>query len=218
MDLYTYKLSMDVTYWLKLSANKITLDAMVNDFVEADPAKLDLSPEGLFALAKKVIPRQQYWDNQQYHTFRTDPTQPANESASKYILRKIDEMDRVKVKKDEIRNRVKLDFEKAAIEAGKHLKSKIIDIINDPDLGALIARDFLTVFEKFLSRHPRDVLARKDEELKQRQMKEQREYVVARDALSARLNSMFGLGGRLMELGTALSLTNIREEFSKLLS
>jgi hypothetical protein len=84
---------------------------MVADFTESDPARMDLTPEGLFALAKKTIPRKQYWDNPQFHTIRTDPAQQPGESATTYILRKIDEMDRVKVKKDEIRNRVKLDFE-----------------------------------------------------------------------------------------------------------
>lgn len=215
-ELYTYKLSMDLTYWLKLSTDKITIDGMVSEFVEADPERINLSPEGLFALAKKIIPRAQYWDNAQYHSMRTDPTQQPNESATAYILRKIDEMDRVKVKKDEIRNRVKVDFEKAAIEGGKYLKEKVIEIINNPDLGALVAVSFLNAFEKYLSRFPRDILLRKDEELKNAQLKEQREYVQTKEALSARLNSMFGLGGKLMELGTLFSLTNIREEYAKL--
>jgi hypothetical protein len=215
-SLFTYKLSMDLTYWLKQSAEKLTIDGMVNEFVEADPVKLDLSPEGLFVMAKKIISKQQYWDNPQYHTARTDPNQQPGESASTYILRKMEEMERVKVKKDEIRNRVKLEFEKLAIESGKYLKTKIVDIINDPDQGAQIASDFLTAFEKLLNRYPREVLARKDEELRNKQNKEQREYMVARDALSARLTSMFGLGGKLLELGTIFSVTNIREDFSKL--
>lgn len=215
-QLYTYKLSIDLSRWLKTSADKLSIDGMVADFIEADPNKLDLSPEGMFALGKKIISRPQYWDNPQFHTGRADPQQKADESASNYILRKMDEMERIKVKKDEIKNRVKIEFEKVAIEAGKYLKAKVIDIINDPDQGAHIANEFLGVFEKHLGRIPRDILARKDEELKQKLLKEQREYVIAKDALSARLNSMFGLGGKLMELGTLFSITNIREEYNKL--
>lgn len=216
MDLYTYKLSMDVTRWLKLSSDNITIDGMVSEFAESNPDKLDLTPDGVFALSKKLIPRAQYWDNPQFHTMRTEAQQQAGESASAYILRKIDEMDRVKVKKDEIKGRVRVEFEKAAIEGGKVLKAKIIEIIDNPDQGALIAIDFLTAFEKYLQRFPRDVLGRKDEDLRNRQLKEQREYVAARDALSNRLNSMFGLGGKFLELGTLLSVSNIREEFAKL--
>ncbi|MBF0501215.1 MAG: hypothetical protein HQM09_13840 [Candidatus Riflebacteria bacterium] len=215
-DLYTYKLSMDLTYWLKLSTDKITIDGMVDEFVESDPEKLNLSADGLFALAKKLIPRAQYWDNPQYHTMRTEPNQQQKESATTYILRKIDEMDRVKVKKDEIKNRVRIDFEKAAIESGKFLKDKVIEIIDNPDRGALIAVGFLNGFEKYLDRFPRDVLQRKEEELKAKQGKEQREYVEVKERLSARLNSMGGLGGKLLELGTMLRVSNIQEEFSVL--
>ncbi|MFZ2959578.1 MAG: tubulin-like doman-containing protein [Candidatus Ozemobacteraceae bacterium] len=215
-ELYGYKLSMDLTYWLKLSTDKTTIDGMVSEFVEGDPEKLNLTAEGLFALAKKLIPRPQFWDNPQFHTMRTEPNQQPNESATTYILRKIDEMDRVRVKKEDIKNRVKVDFEKAAIEAGKFLKEKIIEIIDNPDLGALIAVNFLNAFEKYLDRFPRDVLIRKDEELKAKYNKEQREYVGAKEALSARLNSMFGLGGKLMELGTMFSLTNIQQEYANL--
>ncbi len=216
MDLYTYKLSMDLTYWLKLSTDKITIDAMVSEFAEADPGKLDLTPDGLFSMAKRIIPRAQYWDNPQFHTMRTDPAQQPSESATAYILRKIDEMDRVKVKKEDIKARVKIEFEKAAIEAAKFLKDKVIEIINNPDQGALVAIDFLASFDKFLARFPREILGRKDEELRNKLVKEQREYVVAKDALCAKLNSLFGLGGKLLEIGTILSVTNIREEYSKL--
>lgn len=215
-DLFTFKLSMDLTYWLKLSVDKITIDSMVNDFAESNLSRFDISPEGLFSLAKKIISRKQYWDNPQYHTMRTDPNQKPEESATAYIIRKIDEMERVRVKKDEIRNRVKIEFEKHAVDCGVFLKEKVIEIINNPDLGALIAVDFLTAFEKFLSRYPRDVLSRKDEEIKTRLIKEQREYVLTKDALLAKLNSLFGLGGKLMEIGTIFSLTDIREEFNKL--
>lgn len=216
LDLYTYKLSMDLTYWLKLSAGKISIDQLVNTFVESDPNRLDLTPEGLLELAKKTIPRAQYWDNPQFHTMRTEAAQLPGESATAYILRKIDEMERNKVKKDDIRARVKVGFEKAAIEAGKFLKERVLEIINDPDMGALIAIDFLAAFEKFLNRFPREVAFRKEEEIKNRLLKEQREFTVMKDALVARLSSMYGLGGKLLELGTLFSLTNIHEEFKKL--
>ncbi|OIP25772.1 hypothetical protein AUK22_07670 [bacterium CG2_30_54_10] len=215
-DLFTYKLSMDLTYWLKLSSGKILIDSMVDSFIQSDPGRLDLSPEGLLELGKKIIPRAQYWDNPQFHTSRTDAAQQPHESATAYILRKIDEMERVKVKKDDIRARVKVSFEKAAIDAGRYLKERVIEIINDPDQGALIAIDFLVAFDKYLSRYPREVLFRKEEEIKNRQLKDQREYVTGKDALVAKLSSLFGLGGKLLELGTLFSLTDIREEYSKL--
>ncbi|MBF0409737.1 MAG: hypothetical protein HQM10_20520 [Candidatus Riflebacteria bacterium] len=215
-ELYAYKLSMDLTYWLKLSADRISIDGMVNDFVESQPENLNLTPEDLFIMSKKAIPRAQYWDNPQYHTQRTEPNQLPSESASAYILRKISEMDKTKVKKEDIRAKVKISFEKAAVEAAKTVKAKIIQIINDPDQGALIAVSFLESLDKYLSRFPRDVLSRKEEELKGRLLKEQREYVVIRDALSAKLNSCFGVVGKLMEIGSFFSLTNINEEYSKL--
>jgi len=215
-NLYTYKLSMDLTYWLKLSADKITMDAMVNEFAESDPNKLDLSPDGLFVMAKRAIPRAQYWDNPQFHSMRTNAEQLPSESATAYILRKIDEMERVKVKKDDIRSRVKIEFERQAQEAAKYLKEKVIEIIDNPDQGALIAIDFLVAFDKFLARYPRDILSRKDEEIRNKLLKEQREYAVAKEELSNKLNSVFGLGGKLMEIGTIFSITNIREEYNKL--
>jgi len=217
-SLYTFKLSMDITYWLKLSAERLLIDGMVDEFIESDPTRLDLSPDGLFMLAKSVINRKQFWDNPQFHTMRTNPNQAANESGAAFVLRKIDEMDRVKVKKDEIRNRVKVDFEKAAIEAGKYLKERVIAIINDPDKGALIAADFLSSFEKYLGRYPREVLNRKDDEIKVKHAKEQREYNEVKEKLTGRLNSMFGLGGRLMEIGNAFPkiFASLQDEYHKL--
>ncbi len=215
-QLYTYKLAMDLTYWLKQATDKITVDGMVTEFVESNPEKLDLSPEGLFTLAKGLIPRKQYWDNPIYHTMRTDPAQQPGESAAAYYARKIDEMERVKVKKDEIRAKVKVDFERAAIEAGKYLRAKVIEIINNPARGAQMAIDFLIGFDKHLARFPREVLVQKDNELKARQAKEQREYQQARDALKSRLESMFGLGGKLLEWGSIIRVANIHEEFNKL--
>ena len=196
LNLYTFRLSMDLTYWLKQTTDKITVDGLVNEFVEANPEKLDLSPEGLFIMAKKAIPRQQFWDNPTFHTLRTEPAQQPGESGSAYILRKIDEMERNKVKKEEIRSKVKVEFEKAAIECGKYLRGKVIEIIDNPNRGAQMAIDFLNGFDKFLARFPREVLSRKDEELKGRQLKEQREYSQARDALKTKLESMFGFGGK----------------------
>ncbi|MBF0547701.1 MAG: hypothetical protein HQM08_24895 [Candidatus Riflebacteria bacterium] len=215
-ELYTYKLSMDLTYWLKLSADRISIDGIVSEFVEAQPEGLNLTSEELIALSKKIITRAQYWDNPSFHSQRTEANQLPSESASTYILRKIDEMDKVRVKKEDIRMKVKVNFEKAAIEAAKVVKKKVIEVINNPDQGALIAVSFLESLDKYLGRFPRDVLSRKEEEIKCKLIKEQREYVQTRDPLSSKLNSCFGMVGKLMEIGTFFSLTNINEEYGKL--
>lgn len=216
LELYTYKLSLDITYWLKLSSCKTTIDQMVSDFLESDPSKLDLTPEGLLELSKKIISRKQYWDNPMYHTMRTEAAQLPKESATAYIQRKIDEMEKNRVKKDEIKMRVRVAFEKAANDASKHIKAKIIDIINDPDLGALIAVDFLNSLEKAINRIMKDSLVRKDEELKNKQLKAQLSYVEKKDKLTAKINSLFGLGGKLLEIGSLLSLTNLNDEYTSL--
>ncbi len=216
MDLYTYKLSMDVTRWLKLATDKIVLEQIVQEFVEGNPDKLNLTAEGLFQTAKTIVDRKKYWDNPMYHTMRTDPNQREGESASAYILRKIQEMDTNKVRKDEIKKRTQVDFEKAAMDAAKLVREWAIEIINNPDLGAHVCLDVLTAFEKYLVRFPKDVLVRKDEEIKTAWAKEQREYTQARERLQGRLEGGFGLMGKLLELGTALSLANIREDYEKL--
>ncbi|MBI3039520.1 hypothetical protein HYY75_10845, partial [bacterium] len=92
IDLYTYKLSMDLTYWLKLSIEKISIDQMVNEFVESNPNRMDLTPDGLLIMAKEIISRKKYWDNPQYHTFRSDPAQQPGESGVPYLRRKLEEM------------------------------------------------------------------------------------------------------------------------------
>ena len=216
-DLYTFKLSMDLTYWLKLSMDRILIDSMVQDFAESNPSRLDLSPEGIFALTRQIIDRKKYWDNPMFHTLRTTNKQKDGESASAFILRQIDEMNQNRVKKDDIRAKVRLKFEEAAITAGEYLKEKIIEIINNPDLGAHIAIDFLNAFEKYLTRYPREILNRKVQEIRVRHEKEQREYREISVRLKEKLSGFAGLGGKLMELGTVLRMTDINEERDKLL-
>lgn len=216
-ELYTCKLAMDVTYWLKLSVDRILIDSMVQEFSENNPSKLDLTPEGLFMMTKTIIDRKQYWDNPLFHTLRTTSKQKEGESASAFILRQIDEMNQNRVKKDEIKAKVRVSFEQNAIKAGEVLLEKIIEIINNPDLGAQIAIDFLIAFEKYLTRYPREILVRKVQEIKAKLEKEQREYREISNRLKEKLSGFAGLGGKLMELGTILHMTDINEEREKLL-
>ncbi|HNX77257.1 MAG TPA: tubulin-like doman-containing protein [Candidatus Rifleibacterium sp.] len=216
-DLYTFKLSMDVTYWLKLSVDRILIDSMVQEFAENNPTKIDLTPEGLFMMTKEIIDRKQFWDNPMFHTLRTVNKQKEGESPSNFILRQIDEMNQNRVKKDEIRAKVRVNFEQSAVKAGEHLLEKVIEIINNPDLGALIAIDFLNAFEKYLTRYPREILARKVQEIKGKLEKEQREYREISTRLKERLSGFAGLGGKLMELGTVLHMTDINDERDKLM-
>ncbi|NCB38085.1 MAG: hypothetical protein EOM80_04885 [Erysipelotrichia bacterium] len=216
-ELYTCKLAMDVTYWLKLSVDRILIDSMVQEFAENNPSKLDLTPEGLFMMTKTIIDRKQYWDNPVFHTLRTTSKQKEGESASAFILRQIDEMNQNRVKKDEIKAKVRVSFEQNAIKAGEVLLEKIIEIINNPDLGAQIAIDFLIAFEKYLTRYPREILVRKVQEIKAKLEKEQREYREISNRLKEKLSGFAGLGGKLMELGTILHMTDINEEREKLL-
>ena len=216
-ELYTCKLAMDVTYWLKLSVDRILIDSMVQEFSENNPSKLDLTPEGLFMMTKTIIDRKQYWDNPVFHTLRTTSKQKEGESASAFILRQIDEMNQNRVKKDEIKAKVRVSFEQNAIKAGEVLLEKIIEIINNPDLGAQIAIDFLIAFEKYLTRYPREILVRKVQEIKAKLEKEQREYREISNRLKEKLSGFAGLGGKLMELGTILHMTDINEEREKLL-
>lgn len=216
-DLYTYKLSMDLTYWLKLSMDRILIDAMVQEFCENNPTKLDMTPEGLLMMSKNIIDRKKFWDNPIFHTLRTTSKQKDGESASAFILRQIDEMNQNRVKKDEIRAKVRVDFEQAAIKAGEYLREKVIEIINNPDLGAHIAIDFLTSFEKYLTRYPREIMTRKVQEIRVKLDKEQREYREISTRLKEKLSGFAGLGGKLMELGTILRMTDINDERDKLL-
>lgn len=216
-DLYTYKLSMDLTYWLKLSMDRILIDSMVTDFCENNPTKLDMTPEGLLIMAKEIIDRKKYWDNPMFHTLRTTSKQKDGESASAFILRQIDEMNQNRVKKDEIRAKVRVDFEQAAIHAGEFLREKVIEIINNPDLGALIAIDFLNSFEKYLTRYPREIMTRKVQEIRVKLDKEQREYREISTRLKDKLSGFAGLKGKLIELGTVLRMTDINDERDKLL-
>lgn len=216
-DLYTYKLSMDLTYWLKLSMDRILIDAMVQEFCENNPTKLDMTPEGLLMMSKNIIDRKKFWDNPIFHTLRTTSKQKDGESASAFILRQIDEMNQNRVKKDEIRAKVRVDFEQAAIKAGEYLREKVIEIINNPDLGAHIAIDFLTSFEKYLTRYPREIMNRKVQEIRVKLDKEQREYREISTRLKEKLSGFAGLGGKLMELGTILRMTDINDERDKLL-
>ena len=121
-ELYTYKLSMDVNYWLKLSKDRILLDAMVQEFAENNPSVLDLTPEGLLALSKDIIKRKEYWDNPRFHTVKVSNKQKENESGSAFILRQIQETDSDRVKKDDIRAQVRIKFEEAAKKAAEGVK------------------------------------------------------------------------------------------------
>jgi hypothetical protein len=208
---------MDLTYWLKLSMDRILIDAMVQEFCENNPTKLDLTPEGLLLMSKNIIDRKRYWDNPIYHTLRTTSRQKDDESASAFILRQIDEMNKNRVKKDDIRAKVRVKFEQGAIEAGEYLREKVIEIINNPDLGAHIAIDFLTAFSKHLSRYPREVMHRKSQEIRIKLDKEQREYREISNQLKEKLSGFAGLKGKLMELGTILRMTDINEYRDKLL-
>ncbi len=216
-DLYTYKLSMDLTYWLKLSMDRILIDAMVTDFCENNPTRLDMTPEGLLIMSKNIIDRKKFWDNPIFHSIKTTSTQKQGESASAFILRQIEEMNQNRVKKDEIRAKVRVEFEQAAGQAGEYLREKVIEIINNPDLGALIAIDFLNSFEKYLSRYPREIMSRKVQEIRVKLDKEQREYREVSTRLKEKLSGFAGLGGKLMELGTVLHMTDINDERDKLL-
>jgi hypothetical protein len=216
-DLYTYKLSMDLTYWLRLSVDRILIDSMVQEFCENNPGKLDLTPEALFVMTKNIIDRKQYWDNPMFHTLRTTPKQKDGESASAFILRQIDEMNQNRVKKDEIRAKVRVNFEQAAVQAGEHLLEKVIEIINNPDLGAHIAIDFLAAFEKYITRYPGEILTRKVQEIRAKLDKEQREYREISTRLKEKLGGFAGLGGKLMEVGTVLRMTELNDERDKLM-
>ena len=216
-DLYTFKLAMDLTYWLKLSMDRILIDSMVQEFCENNPIRLDMTPEGLLMMSKNIIDRKKFWDNPIFHTLRTTTKQKDGESASAFILRQIDEMNQNRVKKDDIRAKVRVDFEQTAIQAGEYLREKIIEIINDPDLGAHIAIDFLNAFEKYLSRYPREIMNRKVQEIRVKLDKEQREYREISNRLKEKLSGFAGLGGKLMELGTVLRMTDINDERDKLL-
>ncbi|MEW6709465.1 MAG: tubulin-like doman-containing protein, partial [Candidatus Riflebacteria bacterium] len=216
-DLYTYKLSMDLTYWLKLSMDRILIDGMVTEFCENNPTKLDMTPEGLLMMSKNIIDRKKYWDNPIFHSIKTASAQKQGESASAFILRQIEEMNQNRVKKDEIRAKVRVEFEQAAGQAGEYLREKVIEIINNPDLGALIAIDFLNSFEKYLSRYPREIMSRKVQEIRVKLDKEQREYREVSTRLKEKLSGFAGLGGKLMELGTVLRMTDINDERDKLL-
>jgi hypothetical protein len=190
---------------------------MVQEFCENNPTKLDLTPEGLLLMSKNIIDRKRYWDNPIYHTLRTTSRQKDDESASAFILRQIDEMNKNRVKKDDIRAKVRVKFEQGAIEAGEYLREKVIEIINNPDLGAHIAIDFLTAFSKHLSRYPREVMHRKSQEIRIKLDKEQREYREISNQLKEKLSGFAGLKGKLMELGTILRMTDINEYRDKLL-
>jgi hypothetical protein len=168
-------------------------------------------------MSKNIIDRKRYWDNPIYHTLRTTSRQKDDESASAFILRQIDEMNKNRVKKDDIRAKVRVKFEQGAIEAGEYLREKVIEIINNPDLGAHIAIDFLTAFSKHLSRYPREVMHRKSQEIRIKLDKEQREYREISNQLKEKLSGFAGLKGKLMELGTILRMTDINEYRDKLL-
>lgn len=205
-NLYTYKLSMDLTYWLKLSKDRILIDAMVQEFAENNPSILDLTPEGLLAMSKEIINRKEYWDNPRYHTVKISNKQKEKESASTFILRQIDEMNSDRVKKDDIKAHIRPKLEEAAKKAGEHLQNRVIEIINDPDLGAQVSIDFLIAFEKYLVRYPKDQMARKVLEIKAKMDKEKREYNELSIQLKDQLSGFAGLKSKIAELGSFLRI------------
>lgn len=198
-ELYTHKLAMDLDRWLKLSVDRILLDSMVQEFAENNPSVLDLTPEGLLALCKNIINRKEYWDNPIYHTVRIKPQQE-KESASAFILRQIDEMSADRVKENDIRAKVRVKLEEAAKKAGEHLHNKVIEIINDPDLGAQVSIDFLKSFEKYLTRYPKNQLARTQQEIRDKLNKEKREYQEISITLKNKLTGLSGLKNKFIEL------------------
>ncbi len=214
-ELYTYKLSMDVNYWLKLSKDRILLDAMVQEFAENNPSVLDLTPEGLLALSKDIIKRKEYWDNPRFHTVKVSNKQKENESGSAFILRQIQETDSDRVKKDDIRAQVRIKFEEAAKKAGEHLRDKVIEIINDPDLGAQVSIDFLIAFEKYLIRYPKDQLVRKSQEIKAKLDKEKREYTEVAIQLKDELSGFMGLKSKIADVFRKTKLGEFRDKLLK---
>ena len=205
-DLYTYKLSMDLNYWLKLSKDRIFIDSMVQDFSENNPSVLDLTPEGLLALSKEIIKRKEYWDNPRYHSVKSAGRQKEKESASAFILRQIEEQNNNRIKRDEIKQQVRVKFEEAAKKSGEHLKDKVIEIINDPDLGAQVAIDFLVAFEKYLVRYPKGQLARMSLDIKAKYDKEKREYTQVAKELHDKLSGFLGLKSKIAEVTSFLHL------------
>ena len=205
-DLYTYKLAMDLNYWLKQSVDKIHLDSMVQDFAENNPSVLDLTPEGLLALSKEIINRKDFWDNPRFHTVKVSK-QKANEKDYEFIERKIREINADRIKKDDIRAQVRVKFEVAAGKAGESLRDKVIEIVNNPDLGAQVGIDFLIAFEKYLTRYPKDQMARKLIEIKGKLEKEKKEYIDESNKLMDKITGLSGLaikfkailGGELKE-------------------
>jgi hypothetical protein len=202
---------MDLNYWLKLSADRILLDSMVLDFAEKNPSVIDLTPEGLLALSKEIINRKDYWDNPRYHSVKISKQKPGQKDYE-FIKQQIDEINADKIKGDDIKAAVKPKFLKAAEEAGEKIRTKVIEIINDPDLGAQVAVDFMLAFEKYLIRYPKDQLQRKALEIKAKLDKEKREYLEESNRLKDKLSGFSGLavkfkslfGGQLKEERDAL--------------
>ena len=196
-DLYTYKLSMDVNYWLKQSMDRILLDSMVQDFAENNPSVLDLTPEGLLALSKEIVNRKDYWDNPRFHSIKISNKPKAKEKDYEFLLRQIEETNNDHIKKDDMRAQLRVKFEEAAAKAGLSLKDKVIEIVNNPDLGAQVAIDFLVAFEKYLTRYPKDQMARKVTEIRGKLDKEKREFVEECSRLKDKLTGITGLGIKL---------------------
>ncbi len=210
--LYTYKLAMDVTYWLKLSVDKILLDSMVQDFAENNPSVIDLTPEGLLAMSKEIVDRKEYWDNPRYHSVKVSK-QKQGEKDHVFIERQLNELKNDRIKKDDMRAQLRVKFEEAAKKAGESLRDKVIEIVNNPDLGAQVSIDFLLAFEKYLTRYPKDQLQRKVVEIKSKLEKEKKEYLDEVNRLSDMSNSMFGITIKIKGFFTS----KLKEDINSLL-
>ena len=105
-----------------------------------------------------------------------------------------------RVKENDIRAKVRVKLEEAAKKAGEHLHNKVIEIINDPDLGAQVSIDFLKSFEKYLTRYPKNQLARTQQEIRDKLNKEKREYQEISITLKNKLTGLSGLKNKFIEL------------------
>ncbi|NLM17177.1 MAG: hypothetical protein GX221_05605 [Candidatus Riflebacteria bacterium] len=211
-DLYTNKLAMDLTYWLKTSKDKIVINAMVDEFCRSNPTVLDFDPDAMMIRLKNLVTRKEYWDNPRYHTKFFSGAQKEGESTADYILRFISENASKKVKTAEIRNRSQVRLEEDAIALREHIKKKVIEIINDPDLGAQVASDFLDNFDKFIKRYASDEMQRKKNEIRMLQTRERMEYTKLATELNDKLTGVSGTFYQVISVFSSSALEKQKAE------
>lgn len=214
-ELYTCRLAVGLSGWLKSSGSNIDIARMASDFVNANSKELGLDVESLILNLKQLTPRAEYWDNKLYHSFVGSPTQGEDESATAFILRRLREVENARVKRPELKTAIMRKLEETggiAQKTAEVVKRKVVDIINDPQMGIDVAADFLNLVLKSLS-SPGQLSAR-ETELTSRNNKEKAEFTRARSMLQEKLSSFMGLGGTFMELGTLLNVCNLQDEFN----